>query len=90
MNSLSRIPPSLAEPASLRKPALLLARYEFLLRAEKAKELKPDLILLDLSMHRMDGAGAASILKDQMPEVRIILFAMYSEWFGDTGFRSRC
>jgi len=35
VNSLSRIPPSLAEPASLRKPALLLARYEFLLRANQ-------------------------------------------------------
>jgi DNA-binding NarL/FixJ family response regulator len=51
---------------------------------KKAKELKPDLILLDLSMPRMNGAEVASILKDQMPEVRIILFTMYSEWFGDT------
>ena len=51
---------------------------------EKAKRLKPDLILLDLSMPRMNGAEAASILKDQMPGVRIILFTMYSEWFGDT------
>ena len=51
---------------------------------EKAKRLKPDLILLDLPMPRMNGAEAASILKDQMPEVRIILFTMYSEWFGDT------
>jgi DNA-binding NarL/FixJ family response regulator len=32
----------------------------------------------------MNGAEAASILKDQMPGVRIILFTMYSEWFGDT------
>ena len=51
---------------------------------EKAKKLKPDLILLDLSMPRMNGAEAASILKNQMPDVRIILFTMYSEWFGDT------
>jgi DNA-binding NarL/FixJ family response regulator len=51
---------------------------------EKAKKLKPDLILLDLSMPRMNGAEAASILKAQMPEVPIILFTMYSEWLGDT------
>lgn len=36
MNSLSRIPSSLAEPALRRKPALLLRLYEFLLRAENS------------------------------------------------------
>ena len=35
MKSLSRIPPSLAEPPPRRNPALLLGLYEFLLRAEK-------------------------------------------------------
>jgi hypothetical protein len=33
VNSLSRIPPSLAEPPPRRKFALLLRLYEFLLRA---------------------------------------------------------
>jgi DNA-binding NarL/FixJ family response regulator len=46
---------------------------------EKAQELKPDLILLDLAMPRTNGIAAASVLKDMMPSVPIILFTMYSE-----------
>jgi hypothetical protein len=34
------MPPSLAETAPRRKPALLLRRYEFLLRAQKRKGVK--------------------------------------------------
>ena len=48
----------------------------------KAKELKPDLILLDLAMPEMNGAEAASILKKAMPDVPVILFTMYSENIG--------
>jgi two-component system, chemotaxis family, chemotaxis protein CheY len=46
---------------------------------EKAKDLKPDLIILDLAMPRMNGAAAASVLKRMMPKVPIILFTMYDE-----------
>jgi DNA-binding NarL/FixJ family response regulator len=49
---------------------------------EKAKELKPSLILLDLAMPRMNGVEAASVLKGVMPHVPIILFTMYSEALG--------
>jgi DNA-binding NarL/FixJ family response regulator len=49
---------------------------------EKAKTLKPDLILLDLAMPEMNGAETASVLKMAAPEVRIILFTMYSENVG--------
>ena len=49
---------------------------------EKAKELKPDLIILDLAMPRMNGAAAASVLKRTMPNVPIILFTMYDEVTG--------
>jgi DNA-binding NarL/FixJ family response regulator len=49
---------------------------------EKAKTLEPDLILLDLAMPEMNGAETASVLKTTMPEVRIILFTMYSENVG--------
>ena len=38
MNSLSRIPPSLAEPPLDGNPALLLGLYEFLLRAQKLEK----------------------------------------------------
>jgi DNA-binding NarL/FixJ family response regulator len=49
---------------------------------EKAKALKPDLILLDLAMPRMNGAEAATVLRDVMPEVPIVLFTMYDESVG--------
>ena len=41
---------------------------------EKAKKSKPDLILLDLSMPRVNGAEAAAVLKNEMPETPVILF----------------
>ncbi len=46
---------------------------------EKAWELKPDLVLLDVAMPRTNGIVAASVLKTMMPNVRIVLFTMYSE-----------
>jgi DNA-binding NarL/FixJ family response regulator len=49
---------------------------------EKARTLKPDLIVLDLAMPEMNGAEAASVLKKRMPKVPIILFTMYGENIG--------
>lgn len=46
---------------------------------EKARELEPELVLMDLAMPRTNGIAAASVLKDMMPGVRIVLFTMYSE-----------
>jgi CheY-like chemotaxis protein len=43
---------------------------------EKAKKSKPDLILLDLSMPRLNGAEVAAVLKNEMPETPVILFTM--------------
>jgi CheY-like chemotaxis protein len=43
----------------------------------KAKELKPDLILLDFAMPEMNGVEAAFVLKGEMPDVPIILFTFY-------------
>src|ERR1700724_2098409 len=50
---------------------------------EKAQSLKPDLVLLDLVMPEINGAEVASILKQKMPDIRIILFTMYSERSGE-------
>ena len=44
---------------------------------EKARQLQPDLILLDLSMPIMTGAEAAVILKRTVPRMKIILFSMH-------------
>lgn len=51
---------------------------------EKAKETKPDLILLDLAMPRLNGAEAASVLKNALPETPIILFTMFTDLHADT------
>ncbi len=46
---------------------------------EKALELKPDLIVLDLLMPRMNGLQAAPALQSAMPEVPIILFTLFPD-----------
>lgn len=46
---------------------------------EKAQELHPDVILLDLSMPVMNGLDATRDLKRMMPEVPIIMFSAYSD-----------
>lgn len=46
---------------------------------EKARQLKPDLVVLDISMPGMDGVHAAQILKGLLPDVRIVAFTMYAE-----------
>ena len=49
---------------------------------QKAKELKPDVILLDFSMKEMNGIETASILKKMLPDVHIIVFTMYDAALG--------
>jgi CheY-like chemotaxis protein len=51
---------------------------------EKARTLRPDLVLLDVAMPRTNGIEVASVLKEMMPSVRIVLFTMYSEAVGRT------
>jgi DNA-binding NarL/FixJ family response regulator len=46
---------------------------------EKATELEPALILLDLRMPRMNGMETAAVLKGRMPNVRIVLLTLYDE-----------
>src|SRR5258708_28622191 len=49
---------------------------------EQATKLKPDLIVLDLAMPRMNGAEAASILSQTMPDVPIVLLTLYQNMLG--------
>jgi two-component system, chemotaxis family, chemotaxis protein CheY len=48
---------------------------------EKAQELRPDLIVLDLSMPVMNGLDAARVLRRLMPTVPMIMFSEYSDTF---------
>jgi CheY-like chemotaxis protein len=52
-----------------------------LIGVQRAKQLSPDVVLLDLSMPKMNGAEAASVLRSAMPDLHIVLFTMYE--FGD-------
>src|SRR5258706_9111147 len=49
---------------------------------EQSKKLKPDLVVLDLAMPRMNGAEAASILSQTMPDVPIVLLTLYQNMLG--------
>jgi DNA-binding NarL/FixJ family response regulator len=49
---------------------------------EKAKALKPDVIILDLAMPRMNGMEAAAVLSRIMPDVPIVLLTMYGDFVG--------
>lgn len=44
---------------------------------KQAPELKPDLIVLDLSMPGLNGLQAAPLLRRSLPDVPIILFTIY-------------
>jgi DNA-binding NarL/FixJ family response regulator len=55
---------------------------------EKAQDLHPDLILLDLSMPMMNGLDAARVLKNLMPEVPVIMFSAFGEPFTEQAARS--
>jgi len=48
---------------------------------EKAQSLRPDLVILDLSMPVMKGFEAARALRDLMPSVPIIMFTLYADGF---------
>jgi DNA-binding NarL/FixJ family response regulator len=46
---------------------------------QRAKELRPDLVLMDLAMPQMNGLEAANVLKDTMPTVPIVLLTLHAE-----------
>jgi DNA-binding NarL/FixJ family response regulator len=49
---------------------------------QKAKSLKPDLVLLDVSMPMMSGIEVASVLRKSLPRMAIILVTMHGEKIG--------
>jgi len=66
--------------------ALLEQRYEVVgvlydgrALVDAALKLKPDLILLDISMPLLSGIEAASRIKASLPEVKLVFLTMHSE-----------
>jgi two-component system, NarL family, nitrate/nitrite response regulator NarL len=55
---------------------------------ERAQELCPDLILLDLSMPVMNGLDAARTLKRIMPEVPVLMYSAYDDSLTEKEARS--
>jgi DNA-binding NarL/FixJ family response regulator len=51
---------------------------------KKAQELKPDLVLLDLSMPGMNGIETAMVLRRLLPKIHIVLFSNYTDQLGTT------
>ncbi len=44
---------------------------------EKARELQPDVILMDLRMPELDGVGAMTQIREQNPDVKFIVLTTY-------------
>jgi DNA-binding NarL/FixJ family response regulator len=49
---------------------------------EKATELRPDLVLLDLSMPIMNGVEVASLIRSRMPNTPVVLYTMFDDVLG--------
>jgi len=46
---------------------------------EQAQLLKPDIILMDLIMPEMDGIQATKIIKEKLPEIKIMMLTSFSD-----------
>lgn len=45
----------------------------------KAKALRPDVLLLDVTMPRLNGLEAIGLIKEAVPDVRIVVFSMHKK-----------
>jgi len=43
-----------------------------------AKELKPDMILMDIEMPHLNGLGVTEVLRKEMPQIKVLILSMHS------------
>jgi two-component system nitrate/nitrite response regulator NarL len=46
---------------------------------QKAKELAPDIVLMDIDMPHMNGLAATEMLRKELPQVKVLILSMYSQ-----------
>src|SRR5512142_3060999 len=46
---------------------------------DRARTLRPDLILLDIHMPHLDGLTALQVIKAEMPDVKVVMLTMSAE-----------
>ncbi len=44
----------------------------------RTRELKPDVVLMDIDMPQMNGLAVTDLLRREMPQVKVLIFSMYS------------
>ena len=55
---------------------------------EKARQLNPDLVILDLKLPGMNGLETAAALRTLLPDAKLVLFSAYTEALGGRTFAS--
>lgn len=48
---------------------------------QKTQELKPDIVILDISMPVLNGFAAAKVIKELSPDTAVLFYSLHSEAF---------